>query len=312
VKKALAIVILFIVVLEVLGRIIIRPPIDQNREFVTDSELGWVLPAGQQMRWENQNVQINSVGLRSPAIQQNIQKHILFVGDSSVFGDGVSDHETMTSQLQKLLGQNSTINVQNGGVPGYTCLQSRIQIQRLANYFQPDILVVNNMHSDYRQIGPTDQVVLKQQLGWFASTGLGKVYSLLNLQIRLFFGESKLPLDVYKQCLSDLAQDQQNRGGKTIFVVPITEPYFPDSPVYGEPEPDPPGKRLADYKQAMQEVSTANNSPFVDPAESMIQRGLQGSQMLLDVVHPSAQGHRVIAETVHSVIQQNSMLQPAQ
>ena len=79
--------------------------------------------------------------------------------------------------------------------------------------------------------------------------------------------------------------------------------------MYGEPEPDPPGKRLADYRTAMQEVAQQHDSPFVDPSQTMIQRGLNGSEVLLDVVHPSAKGHQIIAEELAAVLQQKKMLQ---
>lgn len=308
-KKTISVVLVFFVVLEVLGRIIIRAPVEQGREFISDAELGWVLPPDQRMRWENQDVRINSLGLRSAPVETRRSTRILFVGDSSVFGDGVGDRDTMTAQLERIVGKQHSVDVQNGGIPGYTCLQSRAQVQRLEARFRPDILVINNMHSDYRQIGPTDQVLLKNQLGRWSGTGLGKVYSLLSLRGQLMFGDSKLTLREYRTCLSGLASDQQERGGHSIFLVPITEPYFPDSPVYGEPEPEPPGKRLADYRSAMQEVAEQYASPFVDPSQAMIQRGLNGSEVLIDVVHPSARGHRIIAEEIASVLQDRGMLQ---
>ena len=118
-----------LLLLEAIGRWAI-PERPANQEgFISDSELGWRLPMNQTMRWRGVPAKINSLGLRSPEPSRKKKTKVLIVGDSSVFGDGVPDQHTMSSQLERILGQE--YNVQNGGVPGFTCLQSQILYNRI-------------------------------------------------------------------------------------------------------------------------------------------------------------------------------------
>ena len=100
---------------------------------------------------------------------------MLIVGDSSVFGDGVDDDQTMSAQLARAL--DGRADVQNAGVPGYTCWQSRIWVDRVRPQLSPDVLVVYNQHSDYRRASSHDRVIAATQLGWLANTGIGGLIS---------------------------------------------------------------------------------------------------------------------------------------
>ena len=89
-----------------------------------------------------------------------------------MFGDGVADHQTMPAQLAARLGPQ--VDVQNGGVPGYTCWQSRILVKQIREQFNPDILITYNQHSDYRRASAHDRVIAATQLGPLANTGIGR------------------------------------------------------------------------------------------------------------------------------------------
>ena len=52
---------------------------------------------------------------------------------------------------------------------------------------------------------------------------------------------SNLSMDEYGACLRDIAQDQRSAGGSVVFVQPISEVDFPNSPLFGQPEPGEPG-----------------------------------------------------------------------
>ena len=110
-------------VLELAGRLTVPAPAERTDGFVNDSQLGWALPKASTMQWRGKAVRINRLGLRGPEPASG-EKLALIVGDSSVFGDGVDDHQTMAAQLERAL--DGRMKVQNGGVPGYTCWQSRL------------------------------------------------------------------------------------------------------------------------------------------------------------------------------------------
>ena len=113
--------------------------------------------------------QVNSLGFRGSEPVPG-KPSVVIVGDSSVFGDGVDDHQTMSAQLARAL--DGRADVQNAGVPGYTCWQSRIWVDRVRPQLSPDVLVVYNQHSDYRRAALTTASSPQPSSGGWPTRGL--------------------------------------------------------------------------------------------------------------------------------------------
>jgi lysophospholipase L1-like esterase len=285
--------------LEVVGRWGVPEAPPREDQLVADPVLGWMLPAGPQMDWRGTKARITSLGLRGKApITAQGATRILFVGDSSVFGDGVRGSQTMSDQMAQRLVSRRLSDVQNGGVPGFTCQQSTDLIKRLADRFQPEILVSYNMHSDFRRASPDDRVMAEQQLGPLANTGLGRLISAGTLQLRIWRKRPIHEAPVYEACLTAMVAQQEASGGKTVLVIPFTESDFPESPRYGVPEPDAPGTRLVDYRAAMRRVAESSGSLLIDGPAIIGQSGLSKDAALQDMVHPTARGHSFLAEAI--------------
>lgn len=288
-------------VLEILGRLTVQPPPEMRQDgFAADSVLGWALPAGTTMRWRGKNAAINSLGLRGQEPNPSADLSILIVGDSSVFGDGVSDAQTMSAQLSRELG--SSVDVQNGGVPGYTCTQSRILIDRLQSRLKPDILISYNQHSDFRRASSEDRVIVAAGLGPMAQSGIGRLLSAGMLWNRMRTNGPNLDISEYESCLSEMADMHRSSGGRMMFVVPITEVDFPDSPFFGEEEPEPPGERLSDYRVSMGRIAEANQALFVDGPAVVTNAGLSGNAALQDPVHPTVAGHTALSQGIAAAL----------
>lgn len=286
-------------VLEMVGRWGIPEAPAREDELVADPTLGWMLPTGPEMDWRGTKARINTLGLRGNApIPDQSATRILFVGDSSVFGDGVRDSQTMSDQMAQRMVSRRLADVQNGGVPGFTCQQSTELIERLADRFKPEILVSYNMHSDFRRASPDDRVMAEQQLGPLANTGIGRLISAGTLQLRIWRKRPNHEAPVYEACLTAMVAKQQASGGKTVLVIPFTESDFPESPRYGVPEPDPPGTRLVDYRAAMRRVAEASGSLLIDGPAIIGNSGLSQAEALQDMVHPTARGHSFLAEAI--------------
>ena len=284
-------------VLEVTGRVVVPPPPEMRQDgFAADPVQGWALPAGTTMTWRGKRAAINRLGLRSPEPRADASLRILIVGDSSVFGDGVSDTETFAAQMGRALGPS--VDVQNGGVPGYTCRQSRVLIERLADTLQPDILISYNQHSDFRRASSEDRVIVAAGLGALGRTGIGRLLSAGMLWNRMRTNGPNLDRSEYEACLTAMAETQRKRGGRMAFVVPITEVDFPDSPFYGEEEPEPPGQRLSDYRTSMGQVAQAQSAVIIDGPAVTIAAGLSGNAALQDPVHPTVAGHTALSEGI--------------
>ena len=273
--------------------------------FVSDTKLGWILPAGTTMQWRGKPAQINELGLRGPEPKANPSLRILMVGDSSMFGDGVKDNETMSAQLGRFL---PNADVQNAGVPGYTCIQTRELLSRIASGYQPDILISYNQHSDFRKTEPHDQVVAAASLGALAGTGIGHLLTKGILWRRMKTGRSNLTVGEYSSCLTAMADTQSKHGGHVLYVVPFSVDDFPSSPVYGLPEPEPEGKRLSDYRQAMCTVAAATDNHCLNGPEAIRNSGLTNGNALQDMVHPTALGHKELAKAIAAKLESTGWL----
>ena len=284
---------------EVVGQAI-KPDAPKRADgFVTDKTLGWVLPAGRQMQWRGKPANVNQLGMRGPAPKPNPKARILMVGDSSMFGDGVKDSETMAAQLGKLL---PNVDVQNAGVPGYTCIQTREWIERIQPHYQPDVIVSYNQHSDFRKTESHDQVVAAASLGPLVGTGIGYLLTRGILWRRMTSGRSNLLIDEYQDCLTEMAETQAKHGGHVLYVVPFSVDDFPDSPVYGLPEPEPKGQRLSDYRRVMCEVAEQTNNRCLRAPNVIVGAGLTSGNSLQDMVHPTALGHATLAKSIAQVL----------
>ena len=288
-----------LVVLDALGRWGIPEAPPREDQLVSDPVLGWILPSGPQMDWRGTPARINELGLRSSSpVNDPAATRIMVVGDSSIFGDGVSDTQTLPEQVAQRLSSRRLVDVQNGGVPGYTCLQSTALLDRLSDRFEPQILISYNMHSDFRRASPDDRVMAEQSLGVLSGTGLGRLISAGTLQLRIWRQRPNHEAPVYEECMRAMVNHQKASGGKAVLVIPFTESDFPESPRYGVPEPDPPGTRLADYRDAMRRVAQSTGSLLIDGPAVIAQSGLSQKDALQDMVHPTARGHSFLAEAI--------------
>ena len=288
-----------LLLLEGIGRWLIPNPPANQEGFVSDAELGWPLPVGQTMMWRGVQAQINSLGLRSPEPTAKKNK-VLIVGDSSVFGDGVSDRNTMSSQLERILG--TEYSVQNGGTPGFTCLQSQILYNRIVKHYQPDILIVYNFHSDYRRVEAHDILMPKDLPTVLKGTGLGKTLSAGMLWLRILRGRPNLEVEDYQSCLENLSHQHRKIGTKVLYLWPITGVDFEDHELYGEEDPSPKGLRIKDYREAMSKAALVTKSVFLDGPSIVKGANLNRKTALLDEVHPSIKGHQALAKGLADAI----------
>lgn len=84
----------------------------------------------------------NSLGYRGPEITREKPadvKRVVLVGGSTVYGALDDDSETISAQLQALLGPN--VQVINAGVPGYDSLRELVLTRSELFDLQPDVVV---------------------------------------------------------------------------------------------------------------------------------------------------------------------------
>ncbi len=110
-----------------------------------------LMQPGETYTWQGIPVQINAQGLRGPAV--DLEKppgtyRILNLGDSVVFGWGVRYEDTYGYRLQELLKQRydseqATYQVINAGAPGWNMENILAYLQAEGLAYQPDLILLN-------------------------------------------------------------------------------------------------------------------------------------------------------------------------
>ena len=120
-------------ILEIFGFLILSFVIEP-RALPSVSEKSSILPFSQNLMWDRRaNDEYNQDGIsyRTHTRGQRVMptlgegKAILAIGDSSTYGFGVSADQTFLAQVGDCLG----LPVINGGVPGYSSVQSRVHLE---------------------------------------------------------------------------------------------------------------------------------------------------------------------------------------
>ena len=95
-------------------------------------------------------VRVSSEGLRLPAVEGPPEAPlILTLGDSSIFGDGVRDGETIHDTLASGLERHGCpTRVRTLAVPGYSTFQTRVVLDEIGWAMDPALVVVGNLWSD--------------------------------------------------------------------------------------------------------------------------------------------------------------------
>src|SRR5437764_3966980 len=116
-----------------------------------DPALYWKLKPNQDCytKIDRKPVHINSLGTRGkefqPAKPANTLR-ILSLGDSRTFGWGLTEEETYSGRLQRLLqekaGSSKTIEVINAGVNAWSYPQMLVYLRDTALRYSPDIVIL--------------------------------------------------------------------------------------------------------------------------------------------------------------------------
>ncbi|MEE2750473.1 MAG: GDSL-type esterase/lipase family protein, partial [Myxococcota bacterium] len=291
---------------EVAGRTLLESPlssfgagIETEGIFVPHPQTGWALPPSRQFRFAGQPVITNTLGLRGPEPVPDDSTRIVVVGDSTPFGHGVSGPDSFPSLLEKRLSETQPVQVQNAGVPGFTCPQSSLQLDRIATHFQPDILVLYQMNTDATRVESQDKVALIGLSPLLLETGLGRLSIAAAAAYRPQRPRERVSLSRYKKCLEEMLVQQANRQAQSLLVVPVSRFDF------GKPAGfEHPGMgALADYRAAVRELAEKHHVPILDMPITVQRLKLSANEHLLDEVHPTKTGHTFIADAIADLLQ---------
>ena len=226
---------------------------------------------------------------------------ILCLGDSSTIGDGVRPDQAYCPQLATELEQRLGRKVEdfNLGFFGYSSYQGRMLYDRYAKRIEPDAVVFyfganDAVHAPLREDKDWDKVPMwmLQSNGWmYAHSALYRFLRninaryLLQMFVHPFNREarqtpfrSRVTKTDFLANLRHIRSDEQQHGGR-VYVVPYLALRGAEMNLeglhYHEDMDDP---RMIDLRPAFSAVLAQGRSPFVDG------------------IHPSPEGHKIIAD----------------
>ena len=287
--------------------------VDVGTQLIPHPTRIWSLEQGTHTQF-GVEVTIDEHGLRSGP-QDSIEPTWLVLGDSSFFGHGLPDTETLHAKLSTQLNQlGFKRSVKCGGVPGYSILQSAILLNELGWDFEPELLVIGNLWSDNN----IDYFVDKEWLHSLhrPSAQLLSVLRRSHLFLLLWSklrphtadgqqgdpqakvswlrdpyakGQRRVALADYAQELDRVLAEAGRRGVGVVLTQPANV-YRVDQSV-DEATWDP-------YFSAMAEVGEYREVPVLDVAAYFRAFGLSSSDGFIDELHPSGIGNEYIAQGV--------------
>jgi lysophospholipase L1-like esterase len=258
---------------------------------------------------EHGSLKTNARGLRNgpvavPAPEGVVR--ILSVGESSTWGQRVALEETYTKVLGRLLTQRGwSVEAINAGVPAYSVWQVMVYLQEAGMALDPDWVVVYTQANDFlpiRVTGVNQFLSRRTQTDRMLYEGRLRVAGLLRIlfQSRFFqvlrgpvlrslpsermgkLSQSdavRVPTEDRKLALSRIIQLCRARGIELVIVQPF---YAVD--------------RSQD--RVLRDVAIENQVRFVDASGLRHKHPGRIESLFFDGVHPTRDGHRLIAEVI--------------
>jgi hypothetical protein len=286
------------------------------------------LPGSPYLLWEmspgartelGAQVEVNTSGLRGPEVTSKKAagtRRVLIVGDSSVYGHGVDQKEVFSALLNDSLGP--TIEVINGGVPGYSTFQTLNLLELRGWNLAPDLLVIANLWSDNNFDSFVDKELISARSAFDSSwaapaaTLLHKsaLYRWMDWKIRLApraeevkkvgwmlgrgsaGGHRRVEVNDYAENLHTMVQRAQTHGSKVMFLA------LANTVDLGVETEGAHAWPL--YREVMEDVALQVGAPFVAIQPALEESGVPVSDLFIDEMHPSPAGHAIIATTVET------------
>lgn len=262
---------------------------------------------------------INALGMRGAEPEDpkpTGRLRVLVLGDSTYFGHGVADDETFPAQLQALWrAAGLDVEVLNGGVPGYSTEQTRIQLDEMGWALAPDLLLVGNLWSDNNVDSFRDEDLLKTARAQSRNPLYASYFFRLLVTAvdearggdgaRLVTwtrtsewpktGGRRVSLRRYAENLDTIARDAAARGVGMAILSPCNIGMIQGT--YDS------GASWDVFFDAQRQVAAHHGIPLVEtlPPLKAAAAGDPGP-LFVDVMHPSALGHAVFAATTDTVL----------
>jgi len=281
----------------------LSPP-DEGTPLQAHPERMWALATGS-FELDGGGYTVGEDGLRLTE-DEGKDLRVLTLGDSSIFGHGLSDADTLHEQLEESLAESGVqVDVSCGGVPGYSTLQVGLLLRDVGWDLEPRLLVLGSLWSDNQHEFFVDQEWLDAlaRPAWRMEFFLDRShfwrwvrrFSLSSGQTDIPVGwirapyskrDRRVPLNAYAQAVDALLVEAASRGVGVVILAPANRERL---------ETDHVLHPWDDYFHALEQVAAHRSVLVVDAAELIRRAGLTLDEAFLDRLHPSSATNAVYA-----------------
>ena len=259
-------------------------------------------------------VSTNGDGLRAPLFSVEADPgtlRIMTLGCSTTFGWGVRDEETYPARLGGYLAQRGydSVEVVNGGQPGYTSFQGRWLWDRVLKDYRPDVVLIGYVVQDARKASYSDksQAILQNDARFLKDNVLYRLRSYLLLRTALGKvqirakergqgdqgGTHRVPVADYSENLQYLIDQVEGLGGAPVlFGYPLERSGY-----------------TADHRSILKAAAQVKGVPLFDPQPQM-EAATRSQQLYFpnDRGHANAAGNDLIAQWVADFLVESGLL----
>jgi lysophospholipase L1-like esterase len=264
---------------------------------------------------------VNDLGLRGDLVtvpRPAGEERIVILGDSTFFGHGVSDDDTMSAVLQARLTHTTVIN---GGIPGYSTEQTRRLLDEIIWDLEPTLLILgcfwsDNIYESYRdkdlfatrEIQASTLLVHSAFMRWLA-TSLSGLRPSEDGRIVTWVHGGELPKATHRRVeLADYVANLdwiiREAAKRNIGVILLSPP----AKVEVIQSVAPP-HQWGSYRDHQAAIALHHGIPHIDAtlqfaADHKADPSPNADNLYLDDLHPSVRGHKLFAEIIDEGLKQ--------
>jgi hypothetical protein len=279
----------------------------------------WGLSPGTRKNVET-TATINKLGLRGavPILPRpQGEERIVILGDSSFFGHGVSDTDTMAQALERTLPNTTVINA---GIPGYSTEQTKRLLDDTIWDLDPTLLVMGSFWSDNnfesyrdkdlfatREVQTSAILVQSVFVRWLATSlsGLrpndtGRIVTWVRGGELPKAEHRRVELPDYMVNLDGIIRSAAERNVGVLLITPPAK-------VEVENLTDPPHQWDV-YRTRQKETAQYNGIPHVDAtpyflSDHQADPSPKAAALFLDDMHPTIKGHTMMASIIATALE---------
>ena len=260
---------------------------------------------------------INDGGLRGqpPELPRpEGRQRIMLVGDSTYFGHGILDDETIIARTVALFQADGLdVDAINGGIPGYSTEQTRLLMEEDGWALEPTLLLIGNLWSDNNFDHFRDADLLRTRKLWMENplsrsalflvvasvidgiTGdpQARVVTWMRSSELPEHGIRRVPLPRYAHNLDVLVREAKARGIQAGIVTPVNRQMAEKLVA--------PDLAWKPYFDAQEAVAAHHGIPRIQLAPALVEAAKEhgAANLYLDEMHPTALGATYFAQALH-------------